>query len=78
VFPQAAEHARLDAVITRPTGAAADGEIRGEGHFPNDEAAKKLLYLATKNVAARWAAPQHYWNLALHQFMIRFENRLPA
>jgi putative transposase len=51
---------------------------RSRGHFPNDEAAKKLLYLATKNAAARWAAPQHYWNLALHQFMIRFESRLPA
>lgn len=51
---------------------------RNRGHFPNDDAAKKLLYLALKNAAGRWAAPQHYWSQALLQLTIRFEDRLPA
>ena len=28
--------------------------IRNKGHFPNDEAATKLIYLALRNIAAKW------------------------
>ena len=27
---------------------------KNRGHFPNDEAATKLLYLALRNVTAKW------------------------
>ena len=44
--------------------------------FPNDEAAIKLLYMALKNVMKKWTMPIRNWNLAIHQFSIRFGERL--
>lgn len=48
--------------------------IKTRGHFPSDEAAVKLLYLALRNVKARWgAAPQ--WKAALPHFAVLFGDR---
>lgn len=44
--------------------------------FPNDEAALKLIYLATKNTSKKWTMPIRNWELALNQFAIVFEERL--
>ena len=44
--------------------------------FPNDEAALKLLYLATRNTSKKWTMPIRNWELALNQFAIIFEERL--
>ena len=44
--------------------------------FPNDEAAIKLLYMALKNITKKWTMPIKNWNLAIHQFSIRFGERL--
>jgi putative transposase len=52
--------------------------VRIRGHFPNDEAAVKLLYLAIRNVEKKWTRQPQYWNRALNQFSIMFEGRLPA
>jgi putative transposase len=51
---------------------------RSRGHFPNDEAAVKLLYLAIRNIEKKWTRQPQYWNRALNQFAIMFEGRLPA
>lgn len=51
---------------------------RSRGHFPNEEAALKLLYLAVRNIEKKWTKPPHFWNRAIHQFGIMFEGRLPA
>jgi putative transposase len=48
------------------------------GHFPNDEAVTKLLYLALRNVEARWNRCTRDWTKALGQFAIHFEGRLPT
>ena len=45
--------------------------------FPNDEAAIKLLYMALKNITKKWTMPIRNWSLAIHQFSIRFEGRMP-
>ena len=45
------------------------------GHFPNDEAATKLLYLAIRNVTAKWARARHHWIEALTHFAQLFGNR---
>jgi transposase-like protein len=48
--------------------------IKTRGHFPTDEAATKLLYLALRNIKKRWApAPQ--WQAALTHFAILFPGR---
>lgn len=48
------------------------------GSFPTDEAALRLLYLALRNITARWAMPVKDWRAALNRFAILFEDRMPA
>lgn len=52
--------------------------LKNRGHFPNDEAAAKLLYLALKNAAKKWTMPIQDWGRALNQMSIFFEGRLPV
>ena len=52
--------------------------IKNRGHSPGDEAATKLLYLALRNVSKRWKKPIRQWTMALNQFAIIFEDRLPT
>jgi putative transposase len=49
--------------------------IRSRGHFPNDEAAMKLLYLALRGVSRKWKNAQHEWTAAMTQFAIMFGDR---
>jgi len=51
---------------------------KARGHFPNDEAATKLVYLGIRNMEKKWTRQPKCWNLALNQFAIMFEGRLPA
>jgi putative transposase len=49
--------------------------VRGRGHFPNDEAAIKLLYLVLRRVSRNWKMPQREWTAARTQFAILFGDR---
>jgi putative transposase len=49
--------------------------IKTRGHFPNDDAATKLLWLALRNIATRWRARPSAWLTAINQFAILFEDR---
>ena len=49
--------------------------IRNKGHFPNDEAATKLIGLALQNISAKWKSPPIYWHAAKAQLAIQFEER---
>jgi transposase-like protein len=46
--------------------------------FPNDRAAIKVVYLTVEQAAKNWSMPLQDWNLAINQFMIWFEDRLPS
>jgi putative transposase len=49
--------------------------IKTRGHFPSDEAATKLIWLALRNITADWTrAPQH-WKAAMNQFAILYQDR---
>jgi transposase-like protein len=48
--------------------------IKTRGHFPSDEAALKLLYLALRNMQTRWATA-HHWTAALPHFAVLFGDR---
>lgn len=50
--------------------------IKNRGHFPNDEAAMKLIYLALRNIAKKWKMPSRSWKEALNQFAVMFEDRI--
>ncbi|MCY4439042.1 MAG: transposase, partial [Deltaproteobacteria bacterium] len=49
--------------------------IRNKGHFPSDEAATKLIYLALRNITAKWRRPPKEWHAAKLQFAIQFGDR---
>lgn len=50
--------------------------IKTKGHFPNEEAARKLIYLAIQNAAPQWTQTRG-WTKALLAFKIQFGDRLP-
>ena len=43
--------------------------------FPSEEAALKVMYLALRNVIAKWESPLH-WKAALNQFTLLWEDRI--
>jgi transposase-like protein len=45
------------------------------GHFPNDEAATKLIWLALRNITAKWDRGANHWRQAMNQFAILYEGR---
>jgi transposase-like protein len=49
--------------------------IKTRGHFPNDEAAIKLLWLALRNVLAKSVRVAFDWSSAMNQFAILFGER---
>ena len=49
--------------------------IRNKGHFPSDEAATKLIWLALRNLTAKWKNPPIAWSEAKAQFAIQFGER---
>jgi len=51
--------------------------IKTRGSFPSEEAALKLLYLALRNVSAKWETVQH-WKQALNHFEILWGDRIRA
>ena len=50
--------------------------IKTRGSFPTEEAARKLLYLALRNVSKKWQTIQG-WKEALNRFAILWPERMP-
>jgi putative transposase len=50
--------------------------IKTKGHFPNEDAARKLIYLAVTNAVPAWTKTRN-WTAALLAFKIHFGDRLP-
>ena len=44
--------------------------------FPNDDALKKMLYLAYRDLSKKWTMPIRNWAIVLSNFSIIFEDRL--
>ncbi|HEF4775916.1 TPA: transposase, partial [Burkholderia multivorans] len=49
--------------------------IKARGHFPSDEAALKLIWLALRNVVAKWTGSRHDWKSAMIQFALLYPER---
>jgi putative transposase len=49
--------------------------IKTRGHFPSDEAATKLIWLALRNITANWGRPAQDWKQAMNQFAIFYAER---
>ena len=52
--------------------------IKTRGHFPTEDAALKLLWLALIRAEKKWTYPIRDWPRALHQFAIYFPGRIPT
>ena len=49
--------------------------LKVRGHFPNDEAATKLIYLVLRNISRRWRKAPRDWRAAMNQFAILYPDR---
>jgi len=52
--------------------------IKTRGHFPNDEAATKLLWLALRNITLKWGTKAQAWNAAMNHFAILYGERFTS
>lgn len=52
--------------------------IKTRGHFPSDEAATKLIWLALRNITADWGRAAKDWKEAMNQFAILYAERFDA
>ena len=50
--------------------------VKTKGHFPTEDAARKLIYLAIHNAVPQWTRTRG-WTKALLAFKIHFGDRLP-
>lgn len=49
--------------------------IKTRGHFPSEDAATKLIWLALRNILAKWERGVVHWKAAMRQFAILYEDR---
>jgi putative transposase len=49
--------------------------IKTRGHFPTDDAATKLIWLALRNITTKWSRMSHIWRPAMNQFAILYPDR---
>jgi len=52
--------------------------IKTRGHFPSEEAARKLIYLALRNLTAKWKRPNPCWSEAARELAITYGERFTA
>ena len=52
--------------------------IKTRGHFPSDDAASKLVWLALRNITADWGRAAKDWKDAMNQFAILYAERFEA
>lgn len=51
---------------------------RNKSSFPDDDSIYKVMYLAIKNASTHWTMPIKNWGLAVNQFAILFDGRVPV
>ena len=49
--------------------------IKTRGHFPTDEAAGKLIYLALRNIVKKWKNASPHWSASMNHFSLLFGER---
>jgi len=49
--------------------------LKTRGHFPSDEAATKLIWLALRNITAQWSRPSTVWQPAITSFAVLYGDR---
>jgi len=50
--------------------------VKIRDHFPNDEAATKRIWLALRNITAKWSRSAYGWKTVMNQFAEHFVQRV--
>ena len=50
--------------------------VRSRGHFPDQDAARKLIYLQITDITKRWDRPSPYWPTAIAALAIHYPDRI--
>lgn len=50
--------------------------VRSRGHFPDQDAARKLIYLQITDITKRWQRPSPYWPAAIAALAIHYPDRI--
>ena len=71
------ERGRVERILSEKYGECGGrvGRRCARGHYPNDRAAAKLIYLALRGVERKWMVPPAFWSDARHEFAIQFGDR---
>jgi putative transposase len=77
-FPQAVRRIIYTTNAIESLNAKLRRAVRTRGHFPNDEAATKLLFLVLRKAQDAWKVAPKEWGAAKTQFAILFEERFFA
>jgi transposase-like protein len=51
--------------------------VKTKGALPSGDAARKLLFLVTREITKKWTASIFNWAKIRNQLAIRFEGRFP-
>jgi len=71
-FPPAVRKVIYTTNVIESVNAQLRKSIKARGHFPSDEAATKLIWLALRNITKKWSRSTHDWKTAMNQFAILF------
>ena len=63
---------------SRACTAGCAGSSRRAGHFPSDDAASKLIWLALRDITADGGRAAKEWREAMNQFAVLYEERFTA
>jgi len=74
-FPMAVRKILYTTNAIESLNASVRKAVRNKGHFPNDQAAAKLIWLALRHVTEKWSQPPTAWHAAKVQFAIQFGHR---
>ena len=75
VFPEEVRKIIYTTNAIESLNASVRKAVRNKGHFPSDQAATKLIWLALRNITGNWKRPPIAWQAAKTQLAIQFGER---
>ena len=75
VFPEEVRKIIYTTNAIESLNASVRKAVRNKGHFPSDQAATKLIWLALRNITGNWKRPPIAWQAAKAQLAIQFGER---
>jgi putative transposase len=76
-FPKEIRRAVYTTNVIEPINFSLRKITKTRAAFPSEEAAMKLIWPGLQNIEKKWTMPIQNWSLAMNQFAIIFEGRMP-